>query len=276
VPTTTTFDGSGADIGWNGQIFVAAFKGSTTPLWTSSDGMTWYPSINMPDIIDANRIIWNGNLWMVLGRNSGGGILYTSLDGDNWINPSNGNVPNMLTVNDAAYDGLKWIVCGSSSSGKTVQYTYADVTDWVWQDPSSGIFTNTANSIVWNGNMFVVVGRDTNLVGSTPIIYSQDGLIWQHVNPNSWIIGSNADPSLTFNIGTSVMWVINRFIAVGYRDSYTGLVVVPIYSQDGISWTLSCATTNDPAGQSFPNITTVSHNYNVWDEQAGVPDEFVC
>ena len=107
------------------------------------------------------------------------------------------------------------------------------------------------------------------------MIYSQDGIIWQRVDVSGLISSELADWDYTFDIGTSVMWVINRFIAVGRRFNDTNQnIMVPIYSENGADWVLGFLDFDTPP--NLGNVATISHNYNIWNEQPGVPPEFIC
>jgi len=259
------FDGSGSDIMWNGQIYMAAFKQATHCIWTSSDGITWIPNPpTTPPITSANSVMWNGNVWMLLANNSSGSLVYTSPDGDNWT--SRGLVGTMGAALSAAYDGTRWVVCGTRKiGGSSIYYTYGDSENWEWTGVGGDVFNKSATSIAWSGITFVAVGED-DVSSNIPIMYSQDGITWSRVTSSN-IVDSSGD---MFYKGTSVMWAIDTFVAVG-SDGINGYSK-PAYSSDGIAWLVS----NENISPAYPNITAVSHNYNIVDQYPNPRNVVLC
>lgn len=260
------FDGSGEDIGWNGQIYIATFKNATHTIWTSSDGVIWSPNETTisPPIISANRVLWTGNIWTLVANDISSAIVYTGMDGDNWTYHSRIEMKSAL---DVAYNGTLWVVGGERIIGNSsIYYSFGDVENWVWTavDSSGAVFTNKTASIAWNGVMFVAVGVDD--ISNIPITYSRDGFSWKRVL-SADIIGSLAE---MFVKGTSVMWTTSGyFVAVG-TDGINGYSK-PAYSPDGIKWTI--------AGESlvpYPNLTAISHNFNTSGQYNNPKTGVVC
>ena len=81
-----------------------------------------------------------------------------------------------------------------------------------WYGLGTNIFTNNANSCIWDGSKFVAVGEGTNTIA-----YSYDGIYWTGLG-NS--IFSIAGLSITFN---GLKYIIIGIGTHNYAVSYNGI-----------------------------------------------------
>lgn len=207
---TSIFSIEGNFVIWDNNIFIALGEGTNTIAY-SFDGINWYGSNNIFSI-KGNCAIYFKNKWFVGGE--GTNTLAYSDDGINWINlgssilntqvfsfATNGNILVMVGGNNVSiaysYNGLNWISVSSSilllpiardiywnnlfnmwivvgnGNNNRIIYTY-NLIDWFNISNGNSIFSISANSIVWNGYLWVATGEGTNNVA-----YSYDGITWQ-------------------------------------------------------------------------------------------------
>ena len=139
----------------------------------------------------------------------------------------------LLTTVNTFYSLNSILLVGGSGSTTSIIYR-TDMPNFIASTPFTSAGTNslmtTVNSICASGNYryynsvtqpttyrFVAVGS-----GNYSIIYSDDGFTW------TGVAGANS----YFAIGLSVVWEVNKFVAIG-----TGGSSSMVYSSDGITWT---------------------------------------
>lgn len=135
-----------------------------------------------------------------------------------------------LTFSLMAIKNSKTIITGRGYGGdQNVLSTTRDITvdspEWIGNPYGTGTFTNYGWSGVWNGSMFIAVGRSTSSSGYS-ILRSYDGV--------HWTVCSDA-PHTSNNYGwyRGICWDGAQFVAVGYYLGSNPVVTSP----DGITWT---------------------------------------
>lgn len=183
-------------------------------LWTlSSSSITTF-------LGGANDAVWNGKIWVGVGRGNGSptdNTIATSLDGNIWTGRGNYIIANSANGVDWSPKHGMFLAIGDNPSiiAKSFDGIY-------WSVVNTALF-NSGNDIKWNGSKWVAVGA--NGLGYGTIAYSSDGINWQY----------SAD-SFQYNCGR-VYWDGTVWIAYG-EDNYP----VPnniATSLDGVSWTRS-------------------------------------
>jgi hypothetical protein len=240
--TTQSFGGSGSygkGVAWNGSIWVAVGKSTTTSniLW-SSNGQSWNnTSGGFPAAGAGYGIAWNGSIWVAVGGSSitDGKILWSS-NGQTWNTTSGGFTSIGYGI---AWNGSIWVAVGSGGSvAANIKWSLDGKT---WFNTSGG-FTTAGYAIAWNGSIWVAVG-----LGASSVLWSSDGKAW---NAGSGVI-------FPFN-GNGVAWNGSRWVAVGNYGAASGTIVTSI---DGKVW--SAATGGFTGGVSAGG-NGVAWNGSMW------------
>lgn len=213
IPNTFSNVNFCRDIDWNGHMFVAVcFQ---IIVLYSYDGFTWFQTIEHT-VTNPYSVNWNGSFWIIGGAN---GINY-SYDGINWTsNNITGFTPMSVT-------SIKWNKCKSYTDIKQMMIAGSDFNKMAysydgikWIETNNSPFNYSFNRCLWNGKIWVGVGRSLN----ESVAYSYDGIHWKLV-----------DTSLTLNnFGLDILWNGSFWIACG-QGSFPN-----IYSNDGINWNRS-------------------------------------
>lgn len=211
----------------------------------STDGSNWVPT-NVKDS-DAQSVAWNGNTFLTVTNNTGGGNLryLTSSDGITWAQTTiSGQRPDSF-VNSILWTGTQWIVGGTvaltANSNSTITRSVDGVT---WTGATSGGFTTGCIDLATNGRRIVAVG--ISATASENIKYSDDGGL-------TWL---NATGGTFSSAGRGVATNGRAWVAVGSHSDTNGNIK---YSSDGITW----------SNVSTPNAFTaagngVSFNGQLW------------
>lgn len=204
---TVTINNNWGGMATNGSIFVAGGGGSL--MMTSTDGVTWTSrNTGLPSAY-WSLITWNGSIFVAVSSTTGQSA--TSPDGITWtLAGTLPGVPSCLTYGNGLFvAGGLGFVCTSSNGAVWTKYT------------SLALFN--AQSIVWNGTKFVMVGLYNN-TSTTIALYSTNGTAWS----------SSTLP--TSDVWSSVAWNGTVFAACSVNSHAA-------YSINGTSWTAGTLTT---------------------------------
>ena len=251
-PFTDNKSGDGRGIAFNGSEWVVVglnFRKRNWgnilngPIIVSTDGLTWsdpiFPIIPITPIIQGilnspaaqfgvrytsnlSSVAWNGQLWVAVGT-----IQMVVNDPEGEVTYRIGQIVTSSDINS-----LIWTLTPISALETINNYT----TD-----------QNIGNSVAWNGQLWVVVGR----FGLTPTIgyitTSRDGINWSDpVGPINVISG----------VANDVAWNSNIWVVVGSWQDVEGYEYNIMRSTDGITW--SPAITAIPS--SFFSLTKITWN----------------
>jgi hypothetical protein len=210
-------------IAWNGTKWIAvgfAAIGTTYSIAYSTNGINWTGIENSNQIISTGSdIIWDGSRWIIVGQSTNSNTLAYSIDGINWIYPTNS--PHNERSLSIETDGKIWVVGGQKIDGNDIVYTN-NIIDGTWSF-ATNTFTSNCNDIKYNGTRWVAVGDDTDSEEFSSIKYSDDGKTWQ--NCTNTFVGLNG--------GRGIGWNGTRWIAVGMGNNPVEHIK---YSTDAISW----------------------------------------
>ena len=236
-------------------------------IYSNDNGSTWQ-SASIPITSGSlSNVWWGGDKWVAVGRNSGEDIcILVSNDGITW-NVSTTNPFTNGRCFSVKYNGQFWVAVGSNNiflTGSTGIAYSKDGMTWtgVSGNPTNPFFGGSGVDVDWNGNMWVAVGRNSNITPTIAIAYSYDGVTWTSAgNPFSsggglsikwngqyWIAGGSslvksydginwsAITANPFNGGacSGIDWNGTTWLAGGYNSVPNGVLA---YSTDGDNWT---------------------------------------
>ncbi len=229
--------GRGRGIAWNGSMWIAVGKDSTTGAsiaYSMDNGQQWTPVTNSDALFSVSGygIAWSGSRWIAAGQ--GNNSLLYSDNGLSWT-PVVGSTT--LFANGAygvAYNGSRWVAVGAGTIF-TIAYSTDNGLTWVGGKDASGngsvvsIFTTQGYNVTWGGYRWVAVGAGGNSIAYSIdisagglVATAEDGAVWQGV----------ANSSSLFSLGArSIAWNGKRYVAVG------GTTNSIAHSKDGITWT---------------------------------------
>jgi hypothetical protein len=151
-------------------ISIACGSGSCC-LASSVDGIYW-TAINTSLFSQCNKAVWNGLLWVVVGKGiSGMGDYWvaTSPDALCWTGRNNSL---MTECYDVAWNGSYFVAVGIGSS---VMATSPDGITWSSVSSIAAIVTAKIHAIEWTGNVWLAYGSGTN---TTAVSSSVDASSW--------------------------------------------------------------------------------------------------
>ena len=269
----------GVFIAWNGTMWVAGGKSSTTiHLAYSYNGINWTAASSNGGLTEGYYVACNETMWVAGGL--GGNRLAYSYDGINW---TSANSDGGLTFNcrSIAWNGIMWIAAGANGTvGEAGQpnntkgvlaYSYDGIN---WSAISGEIMAYECLCVAWNGKMWVVGGQDSDADGA--IAYSTDRITWTKVtspgglsticwgvawNGVMWVAGGRSttnnitiaysydgsywEPAVSFGglaySCRNIAWNGTMWIAIGQRTSSTGGMA---YSYDGVNWMAASSNGN--------------------------------
>ncbi|WP_245237047.1 chitobiase/beta-hexosaminidase C-terminal domain-containing protein [Paenibacillus ihuae] len=192
-----------SDIAFGNGKFVAVGtgSGSVPKIKTSADGVTWSEPASLPSqAIDAlYSVTYANNQFIALGYgydddyNIDTASIWTSADGETWVNRS-GAYPNSTDIlNNMVYDGSKYVLTGYNSiTYEVFSRTSDDLSAWNAPTTLTGIYGyyGTSTLMGQKGNNIYMVAYDSDY---TPNVYytNNQGAGWQDaaidfsgVNPN--------------------------------------------------------------------------------------------
>jgi hypothetical protein len=255
-------------IKWSGSQWLLGGTSTTNKhLQMSYDGINWQTTGS--NIFDSagscNGITWNGSLWVASGKDTTGNVLAYSYDGVTWAQTA---APSPAGGGPVEWNGSYFLAGGPASSGNaTILSQSSDGINW--STPRSIGTCGPAQSIVWNGQVWIVVTQPVDTVNNpNNILVSYDGTTWTAtggsinnalgaewngltfvVNQNtattrysydgtSW---TNITTALSAQNGNAVVWSkphigtmnIQQPTIVGGTSSYNTMA----YSKDGINFT---------------------------------------
>jgi hypothetical protein len=166
-------------IAWNGQRVVVVGSGSSSNIsWSDPFPGPWNTVTNSNVFFQVvNAIIWTGHQWVAGGQGTNR-IMY-SLDAVTWISSPTGNgVFNTIDSSGNPISkvyGLGWngtmMIAVADDAINTIAYSMDEGVTWTGLGRT--IFTISASSVSWNGQMWVATGNGTNSTA-----YSYNGINW--------------------------------------------------------------------------------------------------
>ena len=223
------------------RTFVAVGNGANNSIATSSDGISWTGLGKSIFSSRGNGVAYSAEkgIWVAVGIGSNSAA--TSTNGSTWT----GLGSFFGSANAVAYGAGRWIIVGQGVSGCPFACSTATSTDAaVW----SGVADTSLQigyGVAYGQRKWVAVGTTSS--GSSPIVYSSDGLSWRDATTASGIFASGS--------GIAFSSKQQRWIATG-----TGTTLA--YSQDGIIW--NAVTNNANIFTGFGTGVAFSSTQNKW------------
>ena len=214
-----------------GKLVAGGNDGS---IFISTDGNTWtYTNTKFSTNINRIRFV-NGIFWAFGGsdisvKRSSDGIIWTNVIGL-------GTNSNMY---DIAYGVGRYIIVKNSETTPFYSGILFSEDATIWSQVSQvNLPEFTGLSVVYSNNVFVAVGKTTN-INSSSIKYSTDGINW-----------FNSKYKSTGDIQRDdIQYIGNTFISVGKQiqgSSVAANQLSVITSTDGITWSYSLSGGFDP------------------------------
>lgn len=297
-PNTSKWLAGAYDTVWADNTEVSTTGVNLGILTSSTDGLNWTTPTNLNEVATLDYFsqiaVINSRVYTLGLINYNNQSLMTSTNGIDWsIQPFTDNkFGNGIGI---AFNGTEWVVVGSNF-GKRIWGNILNgpiivsIDGQTWSDPIFPIipitpiiqgilnspaaqfgvrYTSNLSSVVWNGQLWVAVGRIQMLVldaeGITvtynigQIVTSSDinSLIWT-LTPISAMETIN-NYTTDQNIGNAVAWNGQIWVVVGSFGTYptTGYITT---STDGINW----STPIPPPNIIFAQANDIAWNGNVW------------
>jgi hypothetical protein len=217
-----------SSIDWNGATYVACGEG-TNRIAYSNDGLNWTGSTNGNSFFGINSppdvVASDGNRFIVGGNGISFDMLY-SFDGITWTGITQTGLTRCL---DISYNGSRWVAVGQGSNEVIIS---DDGINWTGSTNGASKITSTANTILWDGNKFL-------LGGDTGLFYSNDGFMWYDTNYS----GALSVNSLNYN----------GFVYIATTNPSANVY----FSIDGINWNPSSSA------DSLLNFSSSSTSYKL-------------
>jgi hypothetical protein len=195
-----------------------------------SSGRTMYsyknniitPCIN-PIIGTVYTVRYDCGIFVAVGADDNNKCIKWSRDGITWIDAVEHPFNDICVPQNIACDGKgMWIAVGFDPDGTAVM-AYSDLSAQRWTSIETPIGFEFANSIAWNGLMWVAGGGNIDTVNQQSFIYSYNGIEWL-----TDITGGFSGMAM------DLVWNGKLWVAVGYDE--TNLYDTIRYSRDGKNW----------------------------------------
>ena len=161
----------------------------------------------------------------------------------------------ITTVKDMVYNGSLWILMGDTNLAISYNQSILSSLDWIEiPDISSQIIQ--CNAIGWNGINWVLAVTPQS--GSTPLLYSLDGLFWSNVNTGNLNLISRCTSIAT----NGSLWVAS---GNGTQNilGFSTRIIQMFYSTDGINWNVNTFSDSNNYLKGV-NCNTICWNGNIW------------
>ena len=227
-------------IAWNGSIWMGlAYDNNQYHIFTSSTGYDWLRvnSIgNDSSTLSDNKLIWDGNYWIITGLTTGDGVTYKTVDGITLIpiDSLNGrrtgsiatNIP--LPILGGTLNFPSAFIVGSGSPTSIIRSsdeikwtsTIIDIRSTVYLTKQQGELFN----IAWCGTFWIAIGEPLDQYGGKTITTSTNGAQWSF--PPTYDPDNNRYNPVISN-GRDVIWTGNLVVVVGDKIAT---------SSNGTSW----------------------------------------
>ena len=227
-------------IAWNGSIWMGlAQQDNNYHIFTSSTGYDWLRintiGANSTTLSD-NRLVWDGNYWIITGLTTGDGVTYKTVDGITLIpidslngsrtGPIATNIP--LPILGGTLNFPSAFIVGSGSPTSIIRSS--DETKWTSTiiDIRSVVYLSKKQgelfSIAWCGTFWIAIGEPLDDYGGKTITTSINGAQWSF--PPTYDRDNNRYNPVISN-GRDVIWTGNLVVVVGDKIAT---------SSNGTSW----------------------------------------
>lgn len=184
-------------------------------IWSSADGVNWLNEGVQPEIgrYMAELVEFNGRLFLI------GGSGASSNEDDVWVSDNGyqwellldgasfgGRYGHAVTV----FDDRIWLVGGRSGTypGSPVNDVWSSVdgVNWVLENSAPGFSARLGHTLrVFNNQLFLVAGADTEYGGFSDVWSSTDGVDWVQQTPDAGFSGRSRHESVVYD---GRLWVV--------------------------------------------------------------------
>lgn len=237
----------------HGSVYVAV--GVVGALLSSSDGVTWTPSVNPAPAYDLNAVTFYGGVYVAVGS---GGVILRSTDGIHWKQQAIGVTTNDLyaITNNGGQAGFVAVGAGGT--------ILASANGTSWNAKASGT-SNTLYGInygvISGSGEYVAAGAADTTSGTGTLLYSPNATTWTPVAslPGYDLKGvSYGDPKLAYGFSASGAVPPPIFVAVGANGTL-------VSSTDGKTW-----TSGTLPSATLVNAVTYAHQFVAVDNVGNV------
>ena len=207
-----TFQNISGWIEWNGSYYLVGGDSSTgvNQLCKSFDLITWTPAASLPTATlgtTVRKTLWTGSQWWAIQGGTTSGLLWASVDGENWIQAHTPAIGDGFAI---AYDKVNTLVVGGDNG---IEFSPDNGVSWFGSPGTTGRITD----ILYDGSQWVAVGDD----------------IYYSTNPSlGWTQATYGGAS--FGQMMSLTWNGGFYVAVGRGSGSTGDAI--LNSLDGRNW----------------------------------------
>lgn len=154
---------------------IAVGEGNHTIAY-SNDGILWKGLGKSIFTEHANKVVWNGKLWVAVGK--GAYSIAYSYDGKRW----HGISDSFLTeAYDIAWNGTAFVAVGYGN----VHHMVMSFDGIVWRGVpnSQPLFSEHVSTITWTGKQWIAYGCGNGNTSSTAFSNNVSGWIWSETDP---------------------------------------------------------------------------------------------
>jgi len=221
---------------WNGAVWLAGTSDAVPWIIYSADGIRWAPATSANNFFTVsmgggcqglnsrrlspwsypqpNPLTENFTIAGGIGTN----VMAYTYDGKIWhSNPSALTVFGDGECNGIAWNGSLWVV-GAASNGSRLAYS-TDGINWTSSSSASALLTNSINTVIWSGSLWLACGHSFTPGPTTnKIIHSYDGINWY---------ASASQVSALSTTCSGLAWNGKAFVGIGSEI---------VYSTNGLDW----------------------------------------
>lgn len=228
----------------NGMYVVLDSDGG---IRTSKDAVNW--TRKQVEYAGLYSIACNENLFVAGGVN---GTIFTSTDGFEWKSIELGKIEKKYTISDIIWDGKQFIAIGAQNVYGIIM-TSPDGVTWTTRISET---VEGFNSIVYNGDIYVVVGLRAIYTSDDAVVWTKvQNVLDKPIKDIAWSGEKFVAVNYKGDILTSVngtQWTVNSIKdAIFYRVIWDGKQFVTscsdgviFTSTDGVSWTKNMVDSN--------------------------------
>ena len=226
--------------------FLVATSQGNPDIIVSNDGLNWFSGGSPFTNQGANKVAWNGSLWVAVGVGDISGStksIARSSDGQKWTSVAVD--PFRAPAYSVAWNGAQWIATGSGTN--KIAYSANGIT-WTVVTSLNTLFDDTVGvtAVAWNSttNYWLAAGKAATPATGYIVARSADGINWTTTGTSIF--------STNFN---SLKWNGSIWVAVGLDVAPNNCTSIK-YSTNGTSWT----AVDSVATGAITSDTTILNN----------------
>jgi hypothetical protein len=220
----------------NGDIVIAGVSvDGNNVSFSSNGGVSWIGNNSFFDT-KGNKVLFDGNKWLVAGEGTTASIIYT-FDGLSWENATDAKTIFTNSARDIDHNTILHVAVGDGTSHSIASSSNRGIS---WTGRGKTLF-NVGYAVKWNRNLWVACGGG----GASSLAYSLSGVVWipcvnsLNVFTTSFAVLSNYENNVSYSLKQQPIIIlggdITHTVAVSYNNglTYTGKGT-SIFSSNGL------------------------------------------